>query len=310
MKSGMVVLLGRPNVGKSTFLNAVLKDEISIVSPKAQTTRDQIRGIVTEERGQIVFIDTPGVHRAREGGINAFMIQEVKRALDGPDLVLYIVDPYSKAEAEAILLDHLKASDAKAMMIVNKMDVLKRDTERFLWLKDWEAMCAEVLAKTKCTFLGMREISAERGTNVKELMTEIFELMPEGPPLYDDPDALTDRSSRFVVSEMIRKQLFLNLGDELPYSCAVEIESFEETAKPIKIHAIIFVDRESQKGMVIGAGGKKIKDIGTGARIDIEKLLGEKVYLELRVKVLDGWSEDPRKMKQLGYDLEQRKRKS
>jgi GTP-binding protein Era len=116
MKSGMVVLLGRPNVGKSTFLNAVLKEEISIVSPKAQTTRDQVRGIVTEERGQIVFIDTPGVHRAREGGINAFMIQEVKRALDGPDLVLYIVDPYSKAEAEAILLDHLKASDAKAMI--------------------------------------------------------------------------------------------------------------------------------------------------------------------------------------------------
>jgi GTP-binding protein Era len=190
------------------------------------------------------------------------------------------------------------------------MDVLKRDTERFLWLKDWETMCTEVLSKTKCTFLGIREISAERGTNVKELMTEIFDLMPEGPPLYDDPDALTDRSSRFVVSEMIRKQLFLNLGDELPYSCAVEIESFEENAKPIKIHAIIFVDRESQKGMVIGAGGKKIKDIGTGARIDIEKLLGEKVYLELRVKVMDGWSEDPRKMKQLGYDLDTRKRKS
>ena len=221
---------------------------------------------------------------------------------------MYIVDPYSKADAEAILLDHLKASDAPAMLIVNKMDVLKRDTERFLWLKDWAAMCEEVLAKTKCKFLGLREISAERGTNVKELMNEIFEMMPEGPPLYDDPDALTDRSSRFVVSEMIRKQLFLNLGDELPYSCAVEIESFEENSKPIKIHAIIFVDRESQKGMVIGAGGKKIKDIGTGARVEIEKLLGEKVYLELRVKVMDGWSEDPRKMKQLGYDLE-RKRK-
>jgi GTP-binding protein Era len=309
MKSGMVVLLGRPNVGKSTFLNAVLKDEISIVSPKAQTTRDQIRGIVTEERGQIVFIDTPGVHRAREGGINEFMIQEVKRALDGPDLILYLLDPYSKIEAEAMLLDHLKASDAKCMMIINKSDLMTRVTDRFDWLNEWKTTVEEVLAKTRCEYLGFREISAEKDAGVKELISEIFELLPEGPPLYDDPDALTDRSSRFVVSELIRKQLFMNLGDELPYSCAVEIESFQETKKPIVIQAMIYVDRESQKGMVIGAGGKKIKDIGTGARVEIEKLLDEKVFLELRVKVLDGWSEDSRKMKQLGYALERKKKR-
>jgi GTP-binding protein Era len=308
MKSGMVVLLGRPNVGKSTLLNAVLKDEISIVSNKAQTTRDQIRGIVTEERGQIVFIDTPGVHRAREGGINAFMIQEVKRALDGPDLILYMVDPYSKIDAEAMLLDHLKASDSRCLMIINKSDMLKRETIKFDWLVEWKATVEEVLAKTKCKYLGFREISAERHKGVDELVSEIFELLPEGPPLYDDPDALTDKSSRFVVSEMIRKQLFRNLGDELPYSCAVEIESFQEDKKPIVIQAMIYVDRESQKGMVIGAGGKKIKEIGSEARIEIEKLLDEKVFLELRVKVMEGWSEDPRKMKQLGYDLEKKKR--
>jgi len=307
MKSGMVVLLGRPNVGKSTFLNAVLEDEISIVSPKAQTTRDQIRGIVTETRGQIVFIDTPGVHRAREGGINAFMIQEVKRALDGPDLILYLVDPYSKRDAEAMLLDHLKESRSQCMMIINKCDLMKVDNPRFLWLKEWQDTVQEVLQKTRCAYLGMREISAEKGKGVTELVSEIFELLPEGPPLYDDPDALTDRSSRFVVSELIRKQLFMNLGDELPYSCAVEIESFQETKKPILIQALIYVDRESQKGMVIGAQGKKIKDIGTGARAEIEKLLGEKVFLELRVKVMEGWSEDARKMKHLGYELERKR---
>ena len=309
MKAGIVVLLGRPNVGKSTFLNAVLKDEISIVSSKAQTTRDQIRGIVTEERGQIVLIDTPGVHRARVGGINEFMIQEVRRALDGPDLVLYLVDPYSKREAEEMLLDHLKASSASAFLIINKSDLLKRDTDRFLWLKDWAITVDEVLKKTKCKFLGVREISAERGHGVKELMDEIFTLMPEGHPLYDDPDALTDRSSRFVVSELIRKQLFIHLGDELPYSCAVEIESYHEDKKPIAIHAMIYVDRDSQKGMVIGSGGKKIKEIGSGARIEIEKLLGVQIYLELRVKVMEGWSEDSRKMKSLGYALERKRSK-
>jgi GTP-binding protein Era len=307
MKSGIVVLLGRPNVGKSTFLNGVLQDDISIVSPKAQTTRDQIRGIVTEARGQIVFIDTPGVHRAREGGINAFMIQEVKRALDGPDLILYIVDPYSKPDAEAMLLDYLKASDGRCLMIVNKSDLMKRNTDRFLWIDEWHEMVKTVLAKTRCTFLGMRKISAGDGEQMPELLNEIFELMPEGPPLYPDSDALTDKSERFVVSEMIRKQLFMNLGDELPYSCAVEIESYEENKKPIAIHAVIYVDRDSQKGMVIGAGGKKIKDIGVGARIEIEKLLGEKIYLELRVKVSEGWSEDARKMKSLGYELERKR---
>jgi GTP-binding protein Era len=271
-KSGLVVLMGRPNVGKSTFLNTVLKEEISIVTPKAQTTRDQVRGILNEERGQIVFIDTPGVHRAREGGINAYMIQEVKKALDGPDLVLYLIDPASKATAEQVLLDHLKSTDAPVVLVVNKSDQRIKRPEQFVWLDQWIETCRTQLAETRCRFLGVSEISASENIGVDELISSIFNQLPEGEPLFTDTDILTDRSTRFVVAELIRKQLFMSLGDELPYSCAVEIESFKETEKPVKIHAMIYVERESQKGMVIGAGGKKIKEIGVGARKEIELL--------------------------------------
>lgn len=306
-KAGLVVLMGRPNVGKSTLLNAILKEDISIVTPKAQTTRDQVRGILNEDRGQIVFIDTPGVHKAREGGINAYMIQEVKKALDGPDLVLYLIDPASKPEAEQLLLDQLSLANAPAVIIINKGDQRMKRPDQFVWLEKWVHTCQVQLEGTKCKLLGVSEISAANDEGVQELITSIFRQMPVGQPLFPDEEALTDRSTRFVVAELIRKQLFLQLGDELPYSCAVEIESFQEKKKPIHIHAMIYVERDSQKGMVIGAGGKKIKDIGTDARKEIENLLGERVFLELRVKVMEGWTSESEKMKHLGYLLEQSK---
>jgi GTP-binding protein Era len=150
------------------------------------------------------------------------------------------------------------------------------------------------------------EISAETGEGLNDLIHKLYSLMPEGPPLYGDDDTLTDKPMRFVVAEMIRKQLFMFLGDELPYSCAVEIESYQENTKPVHIQAMIYVERESQKGMVIGAGGKKIKEIGTAARAEIEKLVGEKVFLELRVKVMEGWTSEGRLMKTLGYELDRK----
>lgn len=306
-KAGLVVLLGRPNVGKSTLLNAVLGEEISIVTPKAQTTRDQVRGILNEERGQIVFIDTPGVHKAREGGINAYMIQEVKKALDGPDLVLYLIDPASKESAEEVLLENLKLANAPAVIIINKGDQRLKRPDQFVWLEKWIMRCKEELEGTRCKLLGVSEIAAVDNKGVPELVTSIFNQMPVGEPLFPDVEILTDRSTRFVVAELIRKQLFLKLGDELPYSCAVEIESYQENKKPVHIHAMIYVERDSQKGMVIGAGGKKIKDIGMDARKEIESLLGEKVFLELRVKVMEGWTSEANKMKHLGYLLEQGK---
>ena len=303
MKSGVVALIGRPNVGKSTFLNRVLGESISIVTPKAQTTRDQIRGIVTEDRGQIVFVDTPGIHRAKEGGINEYMIQEVVRALEGPDVVIYLIDPSSKPTAEERVLEHLKGAACSLLIIINKCDLMRKDPAMFEWIAPWIGKIRESLEGTRCKLVRSIEISAERGAGVRDVVDEIFGLLPEGPPLYGDADSLTDRSSRFVTAELIRKQLFLNLGDELPYSCAVEIESFKEGA-PVRISALIHVERESQKGMVIGAGGKKIKEIGTRARKEIEALLGSKVHLELRVKVLADWTREKRKMKGLGDTLE------
>jgi len=308
MKSGVVALVGRPNVGKSTFLNAVLQEEISIVTPKAQTTRDQVRGICTESRGQIVFVDTPGIHRAREGGINAYMIQEVERALDEPDLVLYLVDPFSKPEAEERVLEQLRQVRSRLILVVNKADLRVKRPDAFEWLQGWVQKVRESLISSRLEFIGHHEISAEKGSGVAELVTEVFGLLPEGAPLYDDSDSLTDRSLRFVVSELIRKQLFMNLGDELPYSCAVEIESYREKSKPVHIAALIHVERESQKGMVIGAGGKKIKEIGSKARAEVEALVGERVFLELRVKVSEDWTSRARKMEGLGYVLERNRK--
>jgi GTP-binding protein Era len=232
------------------------------------------------------------------------MIQEVKRALDAPDLVLYLIDPGSKPEAELRVLEHLKGVSSKLILVVNKADLFRRNLELSAWIPAWIETVKKEVEITGPKFLGSYEISADRNEGVDLLLASVFELLPEGPALYDDPDALTDRPLRFVVSELIRKQLFMNLGDEIPYSCAVEIESFRERVKPVHITAVIHVERDSQKGMVIGAKGQKIKEIGTKARAEIEELIGEKVFLELRVKVLDSWTKEARKMKGLGYALE------
>ena len=235
------------------------------------------------------------------------MIQEVRKALDGPDLVLYLIDPASKEAAEQALLDHLKLADAPLVIVINKSDQRLKHPEQFAWIEKWIETCRTALEGTKCRLLGVSEIAAAKDVGVTELVDALFRNMPEGEPLFPETDILTDRPTRFVVSEMIRKQLFMKLGDELPYSCAVEIMSFKENEKPINIHAMIYVERDSQKGMVIGAGGKKIKDIGMGARKEIEALLGERIFLDLRVKVMEGWTSESEKMKHLGYVLEKGK---
>ena len=234
-KSGVVVLLGRPNVGKSTLLNAVLKENISIVTPKAQTTRDQIRGIYNGSQGQIVFIDTPGVHKAREGGINAYMVQEVRRALDGPDVVIYLIDPFSKVEAEKLMLEYLKVASSNLIILVNKADFLPSHPERFLWLDAWIDEVKSALAETQCKWVSTISTSAIKGKGVDDLLELVYDLLPIAEPLYPLDESITDRSMRFVVAELIRKQLFMNLGDEITYSCAVEIEEYQETKKPIII---------------------------------------------------------------------------
>lgn len=305
-KSGFVAIAGRPNSGKSTLLNALLKTKISIVTPKAQTTRERVHGILTVKEGQIVFIDTPGIHNAKIGGINEFMMSEVHAALDAPDLIWYIVDPSSALKHEAVVIDLIARTKAPFILILNKND-LKRSInelpaiEREL-MKEFELRGINPVAVLK--------ISAFKKRGLTELMQVTWKQLPVGPFHFADEDQLSDRPTRYFVSEKIREQLFLQLGEELPYSCAIQIEKFAEDTKPPRIEAVIHVERDSQKGMVIGAGGRKIKEIGTAARGEIEEFLGGKVFLGLNVKVLKDWSKNAESLKQLGYDLPRKKTSS
>ncbi len=297
-KSGFVVIAGRPNAGKSTLMNRILGSKISIVTPKAQTTRERVLGILTGKQGQIVFVDTPGIHNAKEGGINAFMMSEVREALAGVSAIWYLVDPSSVMKAEQAVLEILKeASGVPVYLLWNKTD-LKYVKPRTLM--------EEIPAKAKEMGIDFRQqfqVSALKGRGLAELLAATWEAMPEGPVHYPDPEQLSDRPVRYFVAEKIREQLLLQLGEEVPYCCAVEIERFEEDPKLPRIEAIIHVERESQKGMVVGKAGSKIKAIGQAARKEVEAFLGQQVFLGLKVKLLKDWSRDAEALKRLGYNL-------
>jgi GTP-binding protein Era len=304
-KAGYIAIIGRPNSGKSTLLNAVLQTQISIVTPKAQTTRDRIFGIFTEPQGQIVFIDTPGIHRARPGGLNQYMVEEAKEALDSPNLIWYLVDPFSELQHEEAVLQLLeKAPQAPLMLLMNKMDLAQKKNCPKLQLEEIEKFEKSIIQALEQKGFPPKEVFRISGLSkngMKELLEDSWAIMPEGMPFYPDPEQVSDRPTRYFVSEKIRERLFYSLGEELPYSCAVEIESFQENAKPVRIEAVIYVERDSQKGMVIGQGGKKIKEIGQSARMEIEKFLGEKIFLGLKVKLLEHWTQNVEGMKKIGY---------
>ena len=302
-QAGFVTLAGRPNAGKSTLLNRVLDTKLAIVTPKAQTTRQRLLGIYNSSPGQIVFVDTPGIHRAREGGLNAYMVNEAREAMADTSAIWYLVDPVSGLEHEVTVLDLLSKTHAPVFILINKTDLkTPRTTEGSLVKLETEL--AQAAAQRGIQVNSIRRISAEKGTGVPELLKDTWPLIPQHPDYFpQDPteEQLSDRPARFFVAEYVREQLFMQLGEELPYACAVEIESFDEKAKPIRIEATIHVERDSQKGMVIGKGGQKIKAIGTGARAEIENFLGEKVFLGLKVKVLKDWSKDKEALKRMGY---------
>lgn len=300
MKSGIIAIAGRPNAGKSTLLNFVIGSPIAIISPKAQTTRDRLHGVLTEpEMGQMVFVDTPGIHRAREHSINSYMMGEVRTALQGPDAIWYLVAPDSALEHEEVVLETLSDTQAPVLLIFNKAD-LKILYERIAPL---QKILLEEMNKRSIPCAGVFEISAKKEIGVSALMTKTWELLPEGPYLYPDEDTLTDRPMRYFVAEKIREQLFIQLGEELPYACAVRIDEFKEDPDLPRIQATIVVERDSQKGMLIGKGGSKIKSIGQAARLEAEKLIGQKIYLGLKVDVLKNWSRNPDQLKELGYVL-------
>ncbi|MBF8257951.1 MAG: GTPase Era [Actinobacteria bacterium] len=292
-KSGFVALVGRPNVGKSTLLNRMLGAKIAIVSRKPQTTRDRIAGILTDSRGQIVFLDGPGIHRPAKA-LNAYMVRTAQRIAEEADVAVHIVDDRhgEAGEEETLVRGILENVSVPRMLAVNKIDRSGESAARHRL----ERMMKGGLYKEG--FL----ISAATGKGVDEFIGRLFSILPEGPAYYPEED-LTDLPMRFIAKEIVREKLFEALSEELPYSVAVTIEEYSEEPEKglVRIRAEISVERESQKGIIIGRGGGMLKKIGTEARLELEKETGERVYLELFVKVEKDWSRNETMLRRLGY---------
>jgi GTP-binding protein Era len=294
--AGTVAILGRPNVGKSTLLNRIVGEKLAIVTPKPQTTRNRIVGVWNGEGGQIVFVDTPGVHGARKG-LNRYMVGEAMAAIADVDAALLVVDgsegKSGAGDAERMILEGLADAKKPVVLAINKVDKVKDKTAMLPVLAAWEK---------SGRFGALVPISATRGTNVDQLVREICRMLPEGEPLYG-PDMLTDRTERFLAAELVREQLFLKLKQELPYATAVVIESWQERPEKgdVVIDALILVERDSQRGIVVGKGGTMIRDVGIAARKEIGTLLDRPVHLKLEVKVVPDWTTSPAELARLGY---------
>jgi len=293
-KSGFVTIIGRPNVGKSTFLNQVLGQKITIISDKPQTTRNNISGILTRESSQIIFIDTPGIHKPKHK-LGEYMTKEAINTLNAVDLILFMTDgnePFGGGDR--YIINELKQVKAPVFLIVNKAD-LTTDIQRL------EATINQF--KAAYQFTGIFSISALRGDNVERLLGDIEQQLPEGPQYYP-ADQITDHPERFIISELVREKVLHLTREEIPHSVMVLIEGMEYDEKNprlINIHASIIVERSSQKGIIIGKGGSMIKQIGTLARKDILHLLGNKVFLDLHVKVVKDWRNKDYHLRNFGY---------
>jgi GTP-binding protein Era len=288
-KSGFVNIIGNPNVGKSTLMNQLVGERLSIITPKAQTTRHRILGIVSGDDYQVVFSDTPGiikpVYRLHEN-----MMKTISTAFTDADLILYMTDVKETPQLEPSVKNRLQHLKVPVILAINKVDMVKQP-EIELIINNW----GKILNAEKII-----PVSALYRYNIDVLFNEILRLLPEGPAYYPR-DVLTDKPERFFVSEIIREKIFQNYSQEIPYSCQVEITSFTEGEKLDRISAVIYVMRESQKGILIGHKGEALKKTGTQARLDIEKFLGKKVFLELQVKVAEDWRNKDRFLKKFGY---------
>ena len=291
-KSGFVTLMGRPNVGKSTFLNYVLGQKVSIVSPKAQTTRNKIRGIYTTKDSQIVFIDTPGIHKAKNE-LGNVMNSYSKSTLNDSDAILWIVDGSQDfGSGDEYIINMLKNVKNNIYLVVNKLDLIK-DKKRLS--NNIDKFIADF------TFKDIFYISSINGDNINKLLTSISNNLEEGPMYYPE-DQISDNPESFIISEIIREKILLLTKEEVPHSIAVVVEQMKRDDKNLlNIFATIFVERSSQKKIIIGSGGKMIKEIGTLARKDIVMLIGEKIYLELFVKIEEDWREKKNVLRRMGY---------
>ena len=288
-RCGTIALIGRPNVGKSTLQNALLGQKISITSRKPQTTRRSLRGVLTTETAQFIFVDTPGFQTRHRGALNRAMNRSVRSALDAVDVAALVVEAGRfGAEDRAVL--KLAPAAAALFLVVNKIDALEPSgVPAYLQKAAREAEFDEIVP-----------VSARRRKGLAELLRALERYLPEQPALHG-ADEITDRSERDLAAEFLREKLFRYLGEELPYGADVEIEAFEEQGSLRRIHAAIVVEKEGHKAIVIGSGGAKLKEIATAARLDMEKLFGGKVYLRAWVKVRGGWTEDEAVLRRMGY---------
>lgn len=295
-RCGYVAIVGRPNVGKSTLLNHLIGQKISITSRKPQTTRHRTLGILTEDDYQAVFVDTPGIHGDEKRAINRYMNRAATSGLADVDLVIFIIDGLQWTEDDQLVLDKLTDINKPVVLWVNKVDKIT-DKETLLPLLG--------SLSERHDFTEVIPGSALKQTNLEPLIECIKKHLPESEFIFPE-DAITDRSVRFMAAESIREKLIRQLGEELPYALVVEIESFKTDEKGIvHIAAVIYVERAGQKSIVIGKGGKRLKQVGKDARLDLEKLLDTKVFLQLWVKVKDGWADDERALRSLGFDHDQ-----
>lgn len=289
-KAGFVNIIGKPNVGKSTLMNALTGEKISIITPKAQTTRQRIIGIVNEENYQVVFSDTPGILQPQYK-LQEAMMREVGTAFEDADIILFLVEAGEIAESNDIT-EKIKNTGLPVIVVINKIDLTDQVTLENK-IRQWQQMFPEA---------DIIPVSALRNANLQSVFSSILAKLPENPPYYDK-DELTDKSVRYFVAEKIREKILLNYQKEIPYSVQVAVDQFKESESLIHIIALIFVARESQKAIILGHQGSAIKKVGTQARKDLEEWLGKKIFLELSVKVLKDWRDNEKELRKFGYDL-------
>ena len=291
-RCGYVALVGRPNVGKSTLMNRILGQKVSIVTAKPQTTRQRIAGIKTTGQGQVIYIDTPGIHLAARRALNRYMNRIARAALLDVDLVLFLVEAGRWTAQDEHVARSLASAGTPVLLVVNKVDLVA----------DKSSLLRFVSGKAGAErFQAVFMVSAQSGDGVDDLEATVLQHLPFSRPFYDE-DQFTDRSERFLAGELIREQLMTRLHQELPYALTVEIEEFKREDGLLRIGAIVWVERAGQKQIVIGKGGSVLKQVGTGARHELEELFGEKVFVRLWVKVSRDWSDSERALRQFGYD--------
>lgn len=291
-RCGLVALVGRPNVGKSTLLNRILGQKISITSSKPQTTRHRILGIKTTAQAQVVYVDTPGLHRGGKRALNRALNRTASDAIADVDLVVFVVEAGHWTDEDELVLQRLGQAGLPVLLAVNKIDRL---SDRAQLLPELQALA------TRFDFAEVLPLSATRGENLDRLEQCVTARLPAGPPYFPE-EQITDRSERFLAAELIREKLFRRLGQELPYGLTVQIEQFKDDDGLLRIHGLVWVERDSQKAIVIGKGGAMLKQIGREARLDMERLFGAKVFLQIWVKVKSGWADDERALRSLGID--------